>query len=69
MSKTKPAVTESKMRMVALGVDGKFKTGFVIQVPEDATDDEIEELIPDLICHGGRNPLRTRRDHRDTSRQ
>jgi hypothetical protein len=52
MSKTKPAVTESKMRMVALSVDGKFETGFVIQVPEDATDDEIEELIPDLICRG-----------------
>jgi hypothetical protein len=53
MRKMKPAVTESKMRMVALGVDGKFETAFVIQVPEDATDDEIEELIPDLICRGG----------------
>jgi hypothetical protein len=52
-------MSDPNTKMVALSVDGKFETGFVIRVPGDATDDEIEELIPELICQGEGTRLET----------
>jgi hypothetical protein len=51
MSETKRKADPNTKR-VALSIDGKFEIGFVIGVPDDATDDEIEELVPQLICQG-----------------